>query len=139
MSLKCIASLGLPTTEFRACATHHSNPYKVSWLRLFSDLMKCSESMKACLCSNSMFCEREYQIGIKTIQQNDKSTQCERWIRFQSLPKRAPMENIDTTYPMELVHMDYLTIEVNECGKDVHNLVIKDHLTWYAQAIITSS
>ena len=38
--------------------THHSNPYKVSCLRLFSDLMKCSESMKACLCSTSMFCKK---------------------------------------------------------------------------------
>ena len=45
--------------------THHSNPYKVSCLRLFSDLMECSESMKACLYSTSMFCKREYQIGIK--------------------------------------------------------------------------
>ena len=41
----------------------HSNPYKVSWLSLFSDLMKCSVSMEACLCSTSMFCKREYQIG----------------------------------------------------------------------------
>ena len=36
--------------------------------------MKCSESMKACLCSTSMFCQREYQTGIITIQQNDKPT-----------------------------------------------------------------
>ena len=55
--------------------THHSNPYKVSCLRLFSDLMKCSESMKACLCSTSMFCNKDYLIGIITIQWNDKSTQ----------------------------------------------------------------
>ena len=38
------------------------------------------------------------------------------------------MENIDATYPMELVHMDYLTIEANEGVKDVHILVITDHL-----------
>ena len=37
------------------------------------------------------------------------------------------MENTDTTYPMELVCMDYLTIEANESGKDVHILVITDH------------
>ena len=47
--------------------THHSNPYKVSCLRLFSGLMKCSESMKAWLCSTSMFCKREYQIGIDSL------------------------------------------------------------------------
>ena len=49
------------------------------------------------------------------------------------------MDKIDATYPMELVHMDYLTIEANEGGKDVHILVITDHFTHYAQAIITSS
>ena len=49
------------------------------------------------------------------------------------------MENIDATYSMELVHMDYLIIEANEGGKDVYILVITDHFTWYAQAIITSS
>ena len=40
---------------------------------------------------------------------------------------------------MELVHMDYLTIEANEGGKDVHILVIPDHFTHYAQAIVSSS
>ena len=49
------------------------------------------------------------------------------------------MENVDATYPMELVHMDYLTIEATEGGKDIHILVITDHFTRYAQAIITSS
>ena len=29
------------------------------------------------------------------------------------------MENIDATYPMKLVHMDYLTIEATEGGKDI--------------------
>ena len=49
------------------------------------------------------------------------------------------MENVDAIYPIELVHMDYLMIEANEGGKDVHILVITDHCTQYAQAIITSS
>ena len=65
--------------------------------------------------------------------------QCERCLRFKALPEKAPMENIDATYPMELVNMDYLTTEATEGGKDVHNLVITDHFTWYAQAIVTSS
>ena len=30
------------------------------------------------------------------------------------------MENVNATYPMELVHMDYLTIEATEGGKDIH-------------------
>ena len=30
------------------------------------------------------------------------------------------METVDATYPMKLVHIDYLTIEATEGGKDVH-------------------
>ena len=55
--------------------------------------------------------------------------QCERCLRFKASPNRAPMKNVDATYPMELVHMDYLTIEANEGGKDVHIFVITDHFT----------
>ena len=65
--------------------------------------------------------------------------QCERCLKFKALPENAPMENIDATYPMELVHMDYLTIEANEGGKDVHVLVITDHFMQYVQAIVTTS
>ena len=65
--------------------------------------------------------------------------QCERCIQFKASPDRAPMENVNATYPMELVHMDYLTIEATEGGKDVHILVITNHFTWYTQAIVTSS
>ena len=46
--------------------------------------------------------------------------QCERCLQFKASLNRAPMENVDAMYPMELVHMDYLTIEANEGGKDVH-------------------
>ena len=38
------------------------------------------------------------------------------------------MKNVDETYPMELVHMDYLTFEANEGGKDIHILVTTDIL-----------
>ena len=55
--------------------------------------------------------------------------QCERCLQFKASPNRAPMENVDATYPMELVHMDYLTIEASEGGKDVHILVITNHFT----------
>ena len=65
--------------------------------------------------------------------------QCMRCLRFKALPDKAPLKNVDATYPMEMVHMDYLMIEANEDGKDGHILVITDHFTWYAQAIVTSS
>ena len=55
--------------------------------------------------------------------------QCERCLKCKALPEKAPMENIDATYLTELIHMDNLTIEANEGGKDVHILVITDHFT----------
>ena len=55
--------------------------------------------------------------------------QSERCLQFKGSPDRGPMENVNATYPMELVHMDYLTIEATEGGKDVHILVITDHFT----------
>ena len=52
-----------------------------------------------------------------------------RCLRFKASPNRAPTENVEATYPMELVHMDYLMIKANEGGKDVHILVITHHFT----------
>ena len=40
--------------------------------------------------------------------------QWQRCLRFRAVPNKAPVENVDATYPIELVHMDYLTIEANE-------------------------
>ena len=57
---------------------------------------------------------------------------CERCLKFKALPEKAPMKNIDATYPMELVHMDYLTVKANEGSKDINILVIMDHLMHYA-------
>ena len=49
----------------------------------------------------------------------------------------SPLENIEASYPMELVHMDYLTIESNKSDKDVNILVVMDHFTRLAQAFAT--
>ena len=37
------------------------------------------------------------------------------------------MQNIQATSPLELVHLDYLTIEATEGGNDVYILVIMGH------------
>ena len=54
-------------------------------------------------------------------------TKCEQCIWFKSKPQRAEMENIQATYPLQLVHLDYHTIEMTGGGKDVHMLIITDH------------
>ena len=38
------------------------------------------------------------------------------------------MENIQATYVLQLVHLDNLTIEMTQGGKDVHVLIATDHL-----------
>ena len=64
---------------------------------------------------------------------------CERCLRFKAKQKTAPLENTEASYPKELVHMDYLTIESNKSEKDVNILVVTDHFTRVAQAFMTPS
>ena len=62
---------------------------------------------------------------------------CDRCIRRKSGSDiKAPLVNVNTTYPLELVCMDYLTLEQSKGG--ISNiLVITDHFTKYAMAIPT--
>ena len=65
-----------------------------------------------------------------------------RCLRFKTQPENAELSPIIATRPLELVHIDYLTIEPplnSRSNKDVNILVITDHFTRYAQAHITSS
>ena len=64
------------------------------------------------------------------------TSECHRCLRRKSpTNNRAPLVNIVTTYPFELVRMDYLTLEP---AKGIGNvLVITDHFTKYALAIAT--
>ena len=62
---------------------------------------------------------------------------CERCVKRKALPQRAaPLVNIHTSHPLELVCMDFLTLEPDKSKvKDI--LVITDHFTKYAVAIPT--
>ena len=62
---------------------------------------------------------------------------CPRWLKFKAIPERAELNIIDVTRPLELVHIDFLTIEAPKRDKDVNILVVTDHFTRYAQAYIT--
>ena len=67
---------------------------------------------------------------------------CPRCLWFKTQPKKAELNPIIATRPLELVHIEYLTIEApstSKMGKDIDILIITDHFTRYAQAHITSS
>ena len=57
---------------------------------------------------------------------------------IQSMPPISRALSNTSTYPLELVHIDFLTIENPKTGKDLNVLVITDHFTWYTQVIITT-
>ena len=64
---------------------------------------------------------------------------CERCLRRKcSVNSKAPLVNITTSYPLELVCMDFLTLE-NSNGGFGNILVITDHFTKYAVAIPTTN
>ena len=56
-----------------------------------------------------------------------------RCLRRKSQQDKAPLMNIETSRPLELIHLDYLKIEPSK-GNIEHVLIITDHFTRYAQA-----
>lgn len=69
----------------------------------------------------------------------NKVKTCNRCVRRKRLPeKAAPLVNIMTTRPLQLVCMDFLSIEPDRSNtKDI--FMITDHFTKYAMAIPTSN
>ena len=63
---------------------------------------------------------------------------CERCMHFKTTPQHEEMYPITATYPLELIHLDFLSIG----GKDdvmKNVLVVTDHFTRYAQCYVTSN
>lgn len=81
--------------------------------------------------------ERFFWVGLtKDIEQKVKS--CKRCICAKSpnLPELAPLVNIETSRPLELVCLDFLSLETAVGGYD-SILVVTDHFTRYACAYPT--
>ena len=68
---------------------------------------------------------------------------CGRCKQFEAKCQIPEMEPILCTQPMELVHVDYVGMEVTVAAQEklvVKNvLVIVDHFTWYVQAFVTNN
>ena len=68
---------------------------------------------------------------------------CEKCRIFEAKPQIPPMEPILCTKPLDLVHIDYVSMEVTMGVKEkpvIKNvLVVKDHFTCYTQAYVTNN
>ena len=82
--------------------------------------------------------ERFYWPGMSS--EIEKWTErCDRCLRRKSpMNEKAPLVNVLTTYPLELVCFDYLTLEPSKGG--ISNiLIITDHFTKFALAVPTKN
>ena len=76
--------------------------------------------------------ERFYWPGMQT-EAMQHVQQCTRCLRRKTPSHVAPLQPIHVTQPLELVHMDYLSLEPSK-GNIENVLVITDHFTRYALA-----
>ena len=65
---------------------------------------------------------------------------CGRCERFKTPREVEEISQIDASYPLELIHIDYLKIGgKKDDRKDTNVLIVTDHFTRYTQAYVTSS
>ena len=90
-----------------------------------------AEIVQQCLSSND-------SSGLEwTRSLNQRSITCDRCIRRKTkIGNRAKLVNIESTAPMEIVCIDFLSLEASKGGVE-NILVITDHFTRYAQAFPT--
>ena len=62
--------------------------------------------------------------------------QCDRCVRFKRRKEQTELFPITATYPLELVHLDFLSIGGKE-DRMKNILVVTDHFTRYAQCYVT--
>ena len=54
---------------------------------------------------------------------------CDRCLQFKAKPQHAELYPILTIHPMELVHINFLTVESGKGDKEINILVVTDHFT----------
>ena len=80
----------------------------------------------------SLLRERFFWPGMQT-EAMQHVLKCTRCLRRKTPSHVAPLQPIHVTQPLELVHMDYLSLEPSK-GNIENVLVITDHFTRYALA-----
>ena len=62
---------------------------------------------------------------------------CDRCIKFKQPQEKSEMQPILVSYPLELVHLDFLTLGgKTDDSKSINVLIVTDHFTKYAQAYV---
>ena len=125
---------------YRKSFSDNSTSKKTLWQlvvpKLFREraLLGCHDDVghQGILRTLSLLRERFYWPGMQ-----EEATQhvlkCSRCLRRKTPPQVAPLQPILVTQPLELVHMDYLSLEPSK--ENIENvLVITDHFTRYALA-----
>ena len=125
---------------YRKSFSDNSTSKKILWQlvvpKLFREraLLGCHDDVghQGILRTLSLLRERFYWPGMQ-----EEATQhvlkCSRCLRRKTPPQVAPLQPILVTQPLELVHMDYLSLEPSK-GNIENVLVITDHFTRYALA-----
>ena len=67
---------------------------------------------------------------------SDYISSCDRCVRRKSQVQRAPMANLQSSAPMDLLCIDFLSLETSKGGFS-NILVMTDHFTRYSQAVAT--
>ena len=63
---------------------------------------------------------------------------CERCGHFKLPQERVEMKTITASYPIELIHLNFLTMGTrNDGDRNVNVLIITDHFTRYAAVYVT--
>ena len=125
---------------YRKTYTDNSSSKKIQWLLVVPKAYR-SRALAGChddvghqgrMRTLSLLRERFFWPGMQTeaIQHVLKCTRC---LRRKTPPHVAPLQPIHVTQPLELVHMDYLSLEPSK-GNIENVLVITDHFTRYALA-----
>ena len=125
---------------YRKSYSDNSTSKKTLWQlivpKLFREraLLGCHDDVghQGMLRTLSLLRERFYWPGMQ-----EEATQhilkCSRFLRRKTPPQVTPLQPILVTQPLELVHMDYLSLEPSK-GNIENVLVITDHFTRYALA-----
>ena len=125
---------------YRKTYTDNSSSKKLQWQLVVPKAFR-SRALAGChddvghqgnMRTLSLLRERFFWTGMQT-EAIQHILECKRCLRRKTPPHVAPLQPIYVTQPLELVHMDYLSLEPSK-GNIENVLVITDHFTRYALA-----